>query len=175
MNFFSSFSQYKKIILIASVLLAPALSYADDDVDYGGYAQTLGWVSIGAGVVANVSFMIFNAVRKLPLIKIGMGSEMQKMGALMYKPMLNFHILLNAVGFFAGMSHGLMLFGGLDSISLSLAIVMTVSMISGVILKFESDRNLKLFGRLVHGQIILSILLVSLVTLHVVTMSGDFD
>ena len=77
--------------------------------------------------------------------------------------------------FFAGMSHGLMLLDGLDSISFSLAIVMTVSMISGLILKFASDRSLKFFGRLVHGQVILSILLVSLVTLHVMTTGGDFD
>lgn len=171
MNFFSSFLQYKKIMLIAIVMLAPISAYADDD--HANSAQTLGWVSIGAGVVANVLFAVFNAVRKLPLVKIGIGGEMSKMGASSYKPMLNFHIMLNSVGFFAGMSHGLMLLRGLDFVSLSLAIIMTVSMISGIILKFASDRNLKFFGRLVHGQIILSILLVSLVTLHVVSMGGD--
>jgi hypothetical protein len=119
--------------------------------------------------------MIFNAVKKLPLLKIGVGSEVPKTMFAMYKPMLNFHILLNSVGFFAGMSHGLMLIRGLDSISLSLAIVMTVSMVSGLILKIASDKNWKFFGRLAHGQLILSILLVSLVVLHVFSMSGDIE
>ncbi len=151
----------------------PSLVYADDD--YDGSAQSLGWVSIGAGVTANALFVVFNAVRKLPLVKIGIGSDISKMGISMYKPMLNFHIMLNSVGFFAGASHGLMLLDGLDSVSLSLAIVMTVSMISGLLLKFAANRNLKFFGRLVHGQVILSILLVSLVALHVISMSGDFD
>lgn len=174
MNFFSGFLQHKKLALIAIAMLAPIPAHADDG-DYDGAAQTLGWVSIGAGVVANVSLMVFNAIKKLPLLKVGIGSEVSKMGISMYKPMLNFHIMLNSVGFFAGMSHGLMLLGGLDSISLSLAIVMTVSMVSGIILKIASDRHVKFFGRLVHGQAILSILLVSLVVLHVITAGGDYD
>jgi len=155
-------------------MLAPIPAHADDG-DHGYSAQTLGWVSIGSGLVANISFMAFNVAKKLPLLKIGMGGEISKMGAAMYKPMINFHILLNSIGFVAGMSHGLLLLDGLDSISLSLAIVMTVSMISGIILKVTSDRYLKFFGRLVHGQVILSVLLVSLIALHVVTVGSDFD
>lgn len=174
MNFFSSFLRHKNLALIIIATLIPISAHADDG-NYDGSAQTLGWVSIGSGLVANISLMAFNAVKKLPLLKIGIGSEVSKMGIAMYKPMLNFHILLNSIGFFAGMSHGLMLLGGLDSISLSLAIVMTVSMISGIILKIISDRHLKFFARLVHGQAILSILLVSLVVLHVMTVGGDFD
>ena len=155
-------------------MLMPISVYAEDE-HHDGSAQTLGWVSIGTGVVANLLFVGFNAIKKFPLLKVAIGSEISKAGVSMYKPLLNFHIMLNSVGFFAGMSHGIMLLRGIDSISLSLTIVMIFSMISGIILKFESDRNLKFFGRLVHGQVILSILLISLVTLHVVTMGGDFD
>jgi hypothetical protein len=173
MNFFSNFLKYK-IVLISLAMLVPISAYAEDG-DYNSPAQTLGWISIGSGVVANVLFMAFNALKKLPLLKIGIGSEMSRAGLSMYKPMLNFHIMLNSVGFFAGMSHGIMLIRGLDSISLSLAIVMTVSMITGIILKFASERNLKFFGRLVHGQVILTILLISLVALHVTSVGGDFD
>ena len=173
MNFFSSFLQHKKLILVAIAMLAPIPAHADDD--YSGSAQTLGWISIGSGLVANVSLMAFNALKKIPLLKIGVGNEVSKMNVAMYKPILNFHILLNSIGFFAGSSHGLLLLGGLDSISLSLAIVMTVSMISGIILKVASDRHLKFFGRLVHGQAVLSILLVSLVVLHVITAGEDYD
>lgn len=156
-----------------ALLLVPAAAYADDH--NRGSAQALGWVAIGSGTVANLLFIAFNSIKKLPLLKVGLGSEMPKTMFAMYKPMLNFHIMLNSVGFFAGMSHGLLLLRGLDSISLSLAIVMTASMMSGIILKIASGRNLKFFGRLVHGQVILSLLLVVLVVLHVIIMGGDFD
>lgn len=174
MNFFSNFLQYKKILIIALVVLAPISAYAQDG-HHNSPAKTLGWISIGAGITASMLFMIFNAVKKRPILKIGIKTEMSRAGFSMYKPLLNFHIMLNSVGFFAGMSHGLMLIRGLDPISLSLAIVMTISMISGIILKFAPDKNLKFFGRLVHGQIILLVLIIALVILHVVTAGGDFD
>jgi len=155
-------------------MLFPISVFAESEHNDGA-AQKLGWVSIGTGIVANLLFVGFNAIKKFPLLKVGVGSEISKTGVSLYKPMLNFHIMLNSIGFFAGMSHGLILLRGLDSISLSLAIVMVFSMISGIILKFESDRNLKFFGRLVHGQVILSILLIVLITLHVVSMGEDFD
>jgi len=171
MTFFSNILRPQLILLV--LLLAPAAAYADDD-NYGS-SQALGWVAIGAGTVANVLFMVFNAIKKFPLLKVGMGSEAPRTMFAMYKPMLNFHIMLNSVGFFAGMSHGLLLLRGLDSISLSLAIVMTVSMVSGLVLKVAFDRNLKFFGRLVHGQVVLSVLLVALVVLHVSVMGNGFD
>lgn len=92
-----------------------------------------------------------------------------------YKPVLNLHIMLNSVGFFAGMMHGMILVRGLDYVSLSLAIVMTFSMASGIVLKYASERNLKIFGRLAHGQFILAVLLIVLIVLHVVIMQGSFD
>lgn len=174
MIFFSHFFHYKIILLIAIAAFIPISASAESEHNEDS-AQTLGWVSIGTGIVANLLFVGFNAIKKFPLLKVGIGGEISKVGGSMYKPMLNFHIMLNSIGFFAGMSHGLMFLRGLDSISLSLAIVMIFSMISGIILKFESDRNLIFFGRLVHGQVILSILLIVLITLHIVSMSGDFD
>jgi len=156
-------------LILFALLFVPATAYADDD-NYGS-AQALGWVAIGVGTAANVLFMGFNAIKKLPMLKVGMGNETPRTMFAMYKPMLNFHIMLNSVGFFAGMSHGFILLRGLDSISLSLAIVMTASMISGIILRIASGRNLKFFGRLVHGQLVFSILLVALVVLHVSIMS----
>lgn len=173
MIFFSNILRYKVWLILLALLFVPSTAYADDD-NYGS-AQALGWVAIGAGTVANLLFIVFNSVKKLPLLKVGMGSEVPRTMFAMYKPMLNFHIMLNSVGFFAGMAHGLILLRGLDSISLSLAIVMTVSMVSGIVLKIASGRNLKFFGRLVHGQVALSILLVVLVVLHVSIMSYDFD
>jgi len=174
MIFFSKFLPYKIIFLIAITMFFPISAFAESEHNDGS-AQKLGWVSIGTGIVANLLFVGFNAIKKFPLLKVGIGNEISKTSVSLYKPMLNFHIMLNSIGFFAGVSHGLMLLDGLDSISLSLSIVMIFSMVSGIILKFESDRNLKFFGRLVHGQVILSILLIALIALHIVTRDQDFD
>lgn len=102
-------------------------------------------------------------------MKLVAGSYTSQSLTSMYQPVLNFHIMLNSVGFFAGLSHGFMLIRGLDYISFSMVIVMTVSMFRGIILRLTSGRNLKFFSRLVHGQAILAALLVTLVILHVVT------
>ena len=94
----------------------------------------------------------------------------RKIGTI-FKPVLNFHIMMNSIGYFAGMTHGLMLSRHLDSVSLSLAIVMSVMMVSGLLLKYPSSRNSKIFGKLLHGQFGLVILLAALVVLHIVV--GD--
>lgn len=153
-------------LLIFLLFLIPSPAFADDDEDA---IEDLGWVAIGAGVIANVTFIAFNKVRKF-VIKVG-GSTVQiaRQMAPSYKPILNFHIILNSIGYFAGMLHGLLLSSNLESISLSLAIVMTVLMISGVLLRYTSSRNAKMFNRLLHGQFGLVILLVGLIFLHILT------
>ncbi len=168
MRFFSA-NSYLKISIIVALVFVPTLVYADDDQGFS-QATTLGWIAIGCGIVANLSLVIFKIVRKMPVIKlVGSSSTSSQSLTPMYKPILNFHIILNSVGFFAGLSHGFMLIRGLDYISLSLVIVMIVSMISGILLRFTSGRNLKFVSRLVHGQAILAALLVTLVVLHVIT------
>jgi len=69
------------------------------------------------------------------------------------------------------MTHGLLLASDLDSISLSLAITMTVLMVSGILLRYTSSRHTKVFNRLLHGQFGLLLLLIALIVLHVLT--GD--
>ena len=96
---------------------------------------------------------------------------MARHAAQFYKPVLNFHIVLNSVGYLAGMTHGLLLVNDLNSISLSLAITMTVLMTSGILLRYTSSRHTKVFNRLLHGQFVLLLLLIALITLHVLT--GD--
>jgi len=162
------FSTNLKLFLIVALAFVPTLAYADDDRGFS-MAATLGWLAIGCGVAANLSLVIFKIIKRTVVIKLVAGSSTSQSLTSMYQPVLNFHIMLNAVGFFAGLSHGFMLIRGLDYISLSLAIVMTVSMISGIILKFASGKNLKFFSRLVHGQAVLAAILVTLVVLHVIT------
>lgn len=156
------------------LLLIPAFAYADDGRQAND-AITLGWIAIGSGIVANLTLVVFKLVRKTTIAKlVGGHGETSGVNAY-YTTVLNFHIALNLVGFFAGLLHGMMLMRGLDYISLSLVIVMTFSMLSGFLLKCASGRNLKLFSKLTHGQLILAVLLVVLVILHVVTMGTDFD
>lgn len=155
------------ILLVFLLFLIPIPAFADDDDEDS--IEDLGWVAIGTGVIANVPFIAFNKVRKF-VIKAG-GSTVQIARQMIpsYKPILDFHIILNSIGYFSGMLHGLLLSSNLESISLSLAIVMTVLMISGVLLRYTSSRNTKMFNRLLHGQFGLVILLIGLVFLHILT------
>ena len=165
---FSTPIHFLKISVIVALVFVPILAYADDDQGFST-AATLGWLAVGCGMAANLSLVIFKMVRKIPVMKvIGRSGTSQSLTP-MYKPVLNFHIMLNSVGFFAGLSHGFMLIRGLDYISLSMVIVMIVSMISGILLRFTYGKNLKFVSRLVHGQAILAALLVTLVVLHIIT------
>ena len=169
MKIFST-NSYLKLSIIIVLVFVPTLAYAEDDDNRGfSTAATLGWLAIGCGIAANLSLVIFKMIKKMPVMKLVGGSGISQSLTSMYQPVLNFHIMLNAVGFFAGISHGFMLMRGLDYISLSLATVITVSMVSGLILKFTSGKNIKFFSRLVHGQAVLAALLVTLVVLHVIT------
>ena len=144
-------------------LIIPTV-YADEG--YKG-AESLGWTSVGIGLLANLPFVIYNRIRKIPASIIGQ-SVIREL-TLIYKPMLTFHITLNVIGYAVGALHGILLIEYLDSISLSLAIVMSVLVISGILLRYTSSRNLKIFNRLMHGQALLALLLVVLVVLHIVT------
>jgi len=158
--------------LLSLLVIPPTLVYADDgDDDAEDIVESLGWVAVGAGIAANVPFIAMNKIRRYA-IKTGSSTmQVAKQIRTVYKPILNFHIMLNSIGYFAGMTHGLMLSRHLDSVSLSLAIVMSVMMVSGLLLKYTSSRNSKIFGKLLHGQFGLVILLASLVVLHIVV--GD--
>ncbi len=136
-------------------------------------AVTLGWFAIGLGIVANLLLVAFKIARKRPIAKLVGGYESTSGLVPFYKPVLDLHIMLNSVGFFAGVAHGIILLRGLDYVSLSLAIIMTFSMASGIVLKYASEKNLKFFGRLAHGQFILAVLLIVLVALHVIIMNGN--
>ena len=156
-------------IIFLLLFLVPIPVFADDDAEDA--IESLGWVAIGAGVIANLPFIVFNKWRKYAVRAGGQSLQMARQAVQFYKPVLNFHIILNSVGYFAGMTHGLFLVNDLDSISLSLAITMTVLMISGILLKYTSSRHTKIFNRLLHGQFGLVLLLIALIVLHVLT--GD--
>ena len=158
------------LAIIPFLLLLPMPVFADDD-DAEEVVENLGWIAIGAGVVGNLPFIVINKYRRYAVSLGGQSLQMARKIGTVYKPILNFHIMMNSIGYASGMIHGYLLSENLESISLSLAITMTVLMISGVLLKYTSSRNTKIFNRLLHGQFGLVILLIALVVLHVLT--GD--
>ncbi|MEM3916801.1 MAG: hypothetical protein QW572_07245 [Candidatus Nitrosocaldus sp.] len=152
-------------LILYFITLNPLASEEAEDI-----AKALGWMAIGIGVIANVIFILYNRVRKLSLTYLGSSSSNAiRSLAVMYKPMLNMHIALNTIGYIAGMVHGLLFIRYLEPITLSLAIVMSVLMLSGLLLRYTSSRDVKIFNRLLHGQSILTIMLVLLIMLHVFT------
>ncbi|HET7644423.1 MAG TPA: hypothetical protein VFK40_13025 [Nitrososphaeraceae archaeon] len=130
-------------------------------------AELLGWISISCGLIANVPFILYVHVKKLSVKRLGGGDVLTRNLSLEHRPIINFHILLNLIGFFTGIVHGLLLLRGIDFISISLAIVITTLTISGILLRFAKLRMINQFNRIVHTNIILSVLLVILLILHV--------
>ncbi|HEX7034051.1 MAG TPA: hypothetical protein VF172_13715 [Nitrososphaera sp.] len=162
------------VAVLACSILPTGCAFADDDFGGGrGSAVALGWVAIGAGLVANISLLLYVGVKRASVMTLGGGHEITRGLAVQHPVVVNFHMWMNLVGFAAGAAHGIVLLGGLDATSLSLAIVMTVLVVSGIALRFSS-RNARLFAKMLHGQIVLSAILVILVVLHVLSMGG-FD
>ena len=125
--------------------LLPIPAFAENDEDAEDAIESLGWAAIGAGVIANMPFILFNKWRKYAVRAGGQSLLMARKAVQFYKPVLNFHIILNSVGYFAGMTHGLFLVSDLDSISLSLAITMPVLNIVGTnddLVSAESSRTI---------------------------------
>lgn len=172
---------------VAAVLLVPVVAHAQEREDFNrlssprGAERMLGWVAIGAGTVGTGSFMVYSmALRRRvmpPLTTDGKLSSTAANGsaprwiATIRKPLLNFHVSINLIGFFAGMAHGFFFVRGLDIISLTLAISMAVAVGSGLLLKFGS-RRIKFYNFQLHGNISLVLLVVLLTGMHVLSVRG---
>jgi hypothetical protein len=154
----------KKYLLVFALLFVPFSAFADNG--RSGDSVNLGWLSIGAGIVSMVPIFAAQKIRKSITNHSNGASTVQVTST--YKSVLNLHIILSSAAFAAGMMHGLLLLKHIDYISLSLAITMSVLMISGILLKFSQSRNVHLFNKLLHGQTALVILLVALIFLHIV-------
>ena len=158
--------RFSLFLIFTMFFFFPLPAYADDDEDS---IKNLGWLAIFCGVVGTLPFIIIVKIRKYSVTAGGSSMVIARGIGTVYKPILNFHIMMNSIGYGVGMLHGLLFSEHLESIALSLAIVMTILMISGLMLKYTSSRNTKIFNRLLHGQFILVILLIALVVLHILT------
>ncbi len=158
------------LILLLSILflLSIQFSYADNNRSLlHNNAELLGWISISCGLIANLPFILYVRVKKLSVKRLGGGDSLTRNLALEHTPIINFHTALNLIGFFTGIFHGILLVRGIDFISISLAIVITILTVSGILLRFAKLRIINQFNRIIHTHIILSALLVILIILHV--------
>ena len=158
------------MILLLSILflLSIQFSYADNNRNLlHNNAELLGWISISCGLIANVPFILYVRVKKLSVKRLGGGDSLTRNLALEHRPIINFHTALNLIGFFTGMFHGILLLRGIDFISISLAIVITILTVSGILIRFAKLRIINQFNRIIHTHVILSALLVILIILHV--------
>jgi len=149
------------------LLVIPIPCFAEEDSEDS--VELLGWLAIGCGVLANIPFIPINRYRKYSIKSGGESLQMARENRVHFKTIMNLHIMLNSIGYFAGMSHGFILSRHLDGISLSLAVVMTLMVVSGFLLLYTSSKNSKIFNHLLHGQLVLVILLAALVILHVIS------
>ena len=160
------------IILLFSIifLLSIQFSYAGNHNNrslFHNNAELLGWISISCGLIANVPFILYVRVKKLSVKRLGGGDSLTRNLALEHRPIINFHTALNLIGFFTGMFHGILLVRGIDFISISLAIVITILTVSGILIRYAKLRIINQFNRIIHTHVILSALLVILIILHV--------
>ena len=152
------------LLAIILVLASPIAALAEEDEGGEDAAKGLGWIAVWTGTIATTTLMLYKRVRSLPI-----SSSITRELSIYYKPLLSFHILLNMIGFTAGLAHGYIFSRSMEPITLSLVIVMLFLTVSGVLLRYTSAKNLKIFNKLVHGQLIMTILVISLVVLHILT------
>lgn len=154
-------------VIIAAFGLPQARADGDDDYESGSGAVALGWAAIGVGALGTGSLVAYKMSRRALIATVGSGGITRSLTAA-YKPALNFHMALNLIGYASGMVHGLLLSRGADGISVGLAMVMTILVATGVLMRFTTSRT-RLFNMQVHGQVFLVVLMVILVLLHIWT------
>lgn len=98
------------LLILPLFLLSIQLSYAGNHTSntrglLHNNAELLGWISISCGLIANVPFILYVRVKKLSVKRLGGGDSLTRNLSLEHKPIINFHIVLNLIGFFTGIVH----------------------------------------------------------------------
>jgi len=150
-------------ILIISLVLVFSISlvYGDEDWEEEGgflgedFANQLGSLAWIGGLFLNSVFVVVNRARRVFRLRIPM------------KIVLDLHIITNVLLGIAAILHGYMYLrvaGPAEYIAVGLIILL---LLTGLFLRYISSRNLRLLNRLVHGQLILSIILAIVVGYHI--------
>ncbi len=154
---------------LLSLFLTIQLTYGDEIIHSGNEYRALGWISIGSGILANIPFLLYIKVKKISIKELGGVDQVTRDLVHEHKPILDYHMTLNLVGYIAGTIHGIFFIHRIDPISISLFIVMSILTFSGIVLRFLKSRNVMIFSRILHTQIIMSGLLVLLIISHIIS------
>lgn len=128
--------------------------------------KLFGWIAVFIGILANLPFILYVKVKKFSIRKIGASDTITRDMLIVHKPVLNYHMSLNLIAFSIAIIHSLGFINRVDPVSISLAIVIFILTLSGLLLRFLKFRNLQIFTKIIHTQIIMSILLIALILTH---------
>jgi len=170
------YEKYIVILTILTILLTPLFighsiyvsGDGDEDFEYeyddeGGLlgedlSNDLGNFAWIGGLITNSLFVFVNRFRKHYKVRIP------------FKTILDIHIILNIILGVSGIIHGysyLSLARPIEYVSVGLIILLLAS---GLILRYSRSRNIKLFNRAIHGQLILSLVLLFVLGIHIATI-----
>lgn len=129
------------------------------------YLKIMGWTAIIAAALGEGTLIIFSKIRPLPsTLRPSSNIDVLVMS---YKPVLNFQITMNAIGYAIGAVHGYILYSSVDYLSILIVVTMTIMLLSGILLRY-SMRKQNIFKNHMHVQLALIVLLLILVCVHVV-------
>ncbi len=152
------------VLLILSILImviSVVSTYSNGDEEEDEYfgedlAKSFGSLAWGGGLLLNILFVVVNRSRKIFKLKIPI------------KLILNIHIATNILLAFLAILHGYAFIEAAGPIEYLSILLIIVLLVSGILLRYTSTRDLKLLNRLIHGQLILSIILALVIGLHVI-------
>ena len=149
------------LVFLLVLMLSISLAYGDDEEgEEGGlfgedFANQLGSAAWIGGLFLNSVFVVINRARKIFRLRVPM------------RAILDFHIITNVLLGIAGIIHGysyLKVAGPAEYVAVGLIFLLLAT---GLFLRYISSRNVKLLNRIVHGQLLLSIILAIVIGYHI--------
>jgi len=138
----------------------------DDNDDYDGEVEpvfeeegeTLGSLAWTLGLLLNTLFVAVNRARKILRLR------------LRFKTVLDIHIASNIILGSMAILHGLIFISSASLLEYILVILIAILLASGTAMRFVMNRDVRLLNRLVHTQLLLSIIIAILIYIHILTV-----
>ena len=149
------------IVVFMTILIVTIPVYGDGDEGglFGeGASKQLGEVSWSFGLILNIFFVVLNRARKY--FKL----------SLPFREILNIHITTNVFLGILGVLHGYSFLSKAGPVEYLAVFLIIFLLLSGLLLRFISGRDLKLLNRLVHTQLALALLLTLTIWVHIETI-----
>ena len=143
------------ILVAILILLGLPTAYVYGDGDGEDIVNTLGSMSWEGGLILNTIFVAVNRARKYLGLRLP------------YRLLLNIHIGTNIYLGLLGLLHGYIYISRAGPIEYFSALLILFVLVTGLILRYVSVRDLKLLNRLVHTQLGLALLLAISIWLHI--------